>query len=155
MTDARVVSGLRTQLRHWRAALDGGAERIGWKIGLNIPEVQEQLGIEESVIGHLTSATVVEAGGEYRAGAAVRLRAEAEVAVELGRDVEPHADADAAREAVAGLAAAIELVDVGRPPEDVEAIVAANVFHRAVVLGPSRPALPTEGLWATDRKSVV
>jgi 2-keto-4-pentenoate hydratase len=42
----------------------------------------------------------------------------------------------------AGYAAAIELVDVGRPPSDLESIVAANVFHRAFVLGPTRPEPP-------------
>jgi 2-keto-4-pentenoate hydratase len=58
------------------------------------------------------------------------------------------ADAETAREAIAGLAAAIELVDVGRPPADVQSILAANIFHRAFVLGPSQAALPAEGVEA-------
>jgi 2-keto-4-pentenoate hydratase len=146
MTDPRVIKGLEMQIREWRTALDAGAERVGWKIGLNIPEAQNALGIEEPVIGYLTSATVVEPGGEYRAAGDSSLRAEPEVALEMGRDVEPDADADVAREAVAGVAVALELVDVGRPPEGIQGIVATNVFHRAVVLGPSRPAFPGEGL---------
>jgi 2-keto-4-pentenoate hydratase len=39
-------------------------------------------------------------------------------------------------------------VDVGRPPSDLQAIIAANIFHRAFVLGPSQPALPAEGVEA-------
>ena len=148
MTDPRVVKGLEAQIREWRTALDGGAQRVGWKIGLNIPEAQNAVGIEEPVIGYLTSETVVEPGGEYQAGGDSSLRAEPEVALQMGRDVEPDADADSAREAVGGVAVALELVDVGRPPEGIQAIVATNVFHRAVVLGPSRPALPGEGLEA-------
>jgi 2-keto-4-pentenoate hydratase len=149
VTDPRVVEGLRTQLRDWRARLDAGATRLGWKIGLNIPEAQKPLGIEEPVIGYLTSATLVESGGEYRASGDSSLRAEPEVALELGADVGPDADGDAAREAIAALAVALELVDVTRPAGDgIEAIVATNVFHRAVVLGPSRPGLQ-EGLKAS------
>jgi 2-keto-4-pentenoate hydratase len=139
------MAGLATQLNDWRGALDTGATRIGWKIGLNIPEAQKPLGIEEPVIGYLTSATVVEPGGEYSAAGASSLRAEPEVALEMGRDVEAGADEDTAREAIAGLAVALELVDVTRPADDgIEAILATNVFHRAVVLGASRPALPGE-----------
>jgi 2-keto-4-pentenoate hydratase len=149
MTDPRVVKGLEAQVSEWRTVLDAGAERVGWKIGLNIPEAQNALGIEEPVIGYLTSATVVESGGEYRASDDSSLRAEPEVALEMGRDVEPDdADADVARDDVAGVAVALVLVDVGRPPEGIQGIVATNVFHRAVVLGPSRPAFPGEGLEA-------
>jgi hypothetical protein len=44
-------------------------------------------------------------------------------------------------EAVA-LAAAIEVVDVNAPFSDVEGIVAANIFHRAALLGDFRPNYP-------------
>jgi 2-keto-4-pentenoate hydratase len=143
--DPRVVGALGEQLESWRAGLREGAERVGWKIGLNIPEVQERLGLREPVIGHLTSGTRLEDGATYRAGTAVALRAEAEVALELGHAVDPEAGPDAARDALAGFAASIELVDVGRPPADLEGIVAANVFHRAFVLGPSRSVPPGPG----------
>jgi 2-keto-4-pentenoate hydratase len=136
-TPQHVLDGLHEQLDSWRAELKGGARRVGWKIGLNIPEVQERLGLREAVIGHLTSATQLEPGGEYAGGDAVELKVEPEVAIEVGPD-----------EAIAGLGAAIELVDVGRPPGDVQAILAANIFHRAFVLGPSQPP-PAEGIEAT------
>ena len=146
--DPRVLDGLHEQLQSWRAELKGGARRVGWKIGLNVPEVQEQLGLREPVIGHLTSATELDSGGDYAGGDAVELKAEPEVAIELERDLPGDADAEAAREAIAGLAAAIELVDVGRPPADLQSIIAANIFHRAFVLGPSQPALPAEAVAA-------
>jgi 2-keto-4-pentenoate hydratase len=131
---------MREQLRRRQETLDGGAEHVGWKIGLNIPEVQQQLGIEEPVLGHLTTATVVEPGGEFDGSGASKLMAEPEVAIELGED-----------QTIAGLAAAIELVDIGRPPrgEGVEGIVADNIFHSAVVLGPSRPTPPDDAVSAT------
>jgi 2-keto-4-pentenoate hydratase len=143
--DPRVAAALRTQLRWWRDALRDGADRIGWKIGLGIAEVGDELGREEPVIGHLTSATLLPSGATYRARGAADLRVDCEVALDIGRDVGPDADAGTAREAIAGLGAALELVDVGRPPDDLEGIVGANVFHRAVVLGHSRPAGPIGG----------
>ena len=129
-----VPDGMREQLRRRQETLEGGADHVGWKIGLNIPEVQQQLGIEEPVLGHLTSATVVEDGGEYDASGAEKLMAEPEVAIELDEG-----------ETIAGLAAAIELVDTGRPPrgEGVEGIVADNIFHSAVVLGERASGEPT------------
>jgi 2-keto-4-pentenoate hydratase len=146
MSDPRVVAGLRAQLEDWRAALEAGAGRVGWKIGLNVPEVQAALGIEEPVIGHLTSDSMVESGGRYHPEPDAKLKAEPEVSLEMGRDVDPDADADAARDAIAGVSVALELVDTSRPPDGIEAIVATNVFHRAVAFGVTRPALPAEGL---------
>lgn len=140
--DPRVAKALGTQLDRWSGALDGGARRVGWKIGLNIPEVQARLGLEEPVIGHLTSATQVEPGGAYAAGDAVALMAEPEVALELAREVSSDAGREEAGQAIGGYAPAIELVDVGRPPADLESIVAENVFHRAFALGSPHPDPP-------------
>jgi 2-keto-4-pentenoate hydratase len=39
---------------------------------------------------------------------------------------------------VAGLLVALEVVDVGRPSHEAQALVAANVLHRAVAFGPTR-----------------
>ena len=124
---------LRDQLVIWRRTLDGGAARIGWKIGFNVPQVQRQLGLEEAAVGHLTTATQLAPGGVFDAGEAVHLRAEAEVALEVGDDL-----------AVRAIAPAIELVDVGRPPEGgAAAIVAENIFHRGFALGtPVPPGTP-------------
>lgn len=135
--DPKVVDGLREALESWRAELKGGARRVGWKIGLNVPEIQEKLGLKGAVIGFLTSATQLESGGEYPGGDAVELKAEPEVAIRVGPD-----------QAIVGLAPAIEIVDVGRPPADFQSIIAANIFHRAFVLGASQPALPPEGVGA-------
>ena len=131
MTDANVVAALGPQLATWRAALDGGAERLGWKIGLNVPEVQQKLGITEPVIGHMTSRTRLASGATYTADAGAQLRAEAEIALLMGDDG-----------AVAGLAAAIELVDLAGAPGDLEGILAGNIFHRGVVLGEAAQVAP-------------
>jgi 2-oxo-3-hexenedioate decarboxylase len=129
----RVEAATRAQLEAWRAALDGGARRVGWKIALGIAEVEELIG-DEPVIGHLTTATLLRPGATYAAGGDRALRAETELAIEVGEGGE-----------VAGLAVALELVDVARPPDGMAPIVARNVFHRAVAFGPTCPGAGVGG----------
>jgi 2-keto-4-pentenoate hydratase len=95
-----------------------GATRVGWKIGRGIEKGQEQL---EPVVGYLTSSTLVEPGGVFSAAGAGSLRVDAEVAIEVGS---------------ADVGAALEFVDVVRPPHDFETIVARNIWHRGVAFGP-------------------
>jgi 2-keto-4-pentenoate hydratase len=118
----RVVGALRAQVESWRALLSDGGTRVGWKLAYDIPEIDDVTG-GAPVIGHITSATVIEPAGVFD-GATVTLRAETELAIEIG----DHG-------AIAGVGVALELVDVARPPHDMEAIVAGNVFHRAVAFG--------------------
>jgi 2-keto-4-pentenoate hydratase len=134
----RIVAALDAQLARWRAALDAGARRVGWKIGLDIEAVEAVIGADP-VIGYLTSATVIESGDAYSASASRQLRAETELAIAVGDNVPGEVDLDRAREAIAGCAVALELVDVARPPHELEGIVEANVYHVAVALGPPRP----------------
>jgi 2-keto-4-pentenoate hydratase len=138
--DPRLEAALDAQLADWRAALRGGAKRLGWKLGIGD---RERIG--GPVIGHLTSASQLASGATYEAGGAA-LHADAEVALAIGRDVAPDADEEAARAAIGGYGAALELVDLAEPPVGAEAIVAHNVWHRAFVLAGGVEALPWEGV---------
>jgi 2-keto-4-pentenoate hydratase len=143
--DPRVRAGLERQLVAWRALLDGGAERVGWKVGLNAPPVMEELGLAHPVIGFLTGATVIESGADHSLAGAVKPLVEPEVAIELRRDVEPGAEVDEALAAIESLGPALEVVDIPSPPEDVEIAVAGNIFHRCVVFGPTRQDVAVSG----------
>jgi hypothetical protein len=124
--DAELTAALREQA----AQRPPGARRVGWKIGAG-----ERESIRGDIaIGHLTSATVLEPGSTYRGGGA-DLHADAEVALELGEE-----------QTIAGYGVALEIVDLG-VGDTPAAVVAANVFHRAVAFGPLRPTL-SEGLRA-------
>jgi 2-keto-4-pentenoate hydratase len=68
------------------------------------------------------------------------------VGLEIGVEVEPDADRHTARAAIAGYGAALELVDLGAPPDNPEEVVAANVFHRAFSLGLLDRAWPSNGV---------
>jgi 2-keto-4-pentenoate hydratase len=110
------------------------AEPIGWKIGLNVGAVQRQLGLERPVIGHLTSASLIDEGSTHSLEGGVRVGVEPEVAIHLG----PNATIEA-------LGAAIEVVDLDPAKTELEAILAGNVFHRGAVLG-----TPVKGVGAGD-----
>jgi 2-keto-4-pentenoate hydratase len=139
MTDPRVARGMARQLARLRALVAGGAARVGWKVGFNVPAVQRMLGLSGPVVGHLTLATALVAGEPHSLAGATRVGVEPEVAIHLGADVPAGATAAAAREAIVGLGPALEVIDVDRPFEDLETLCAENVFHRAFLIGPTDP----------------
>jgi 2-keto-4-pentenoate hydratase len=102
------------------------AQPLGWKVGFNIPEIQRRLGIDGPLAGFLTSDGLLEDGAEWSLGDGGEVVVESEVAVELGDD---------ARSIVA-LLPALELADPPDLEQDVETILAGNIFHRAVAFGP-------------------
>jgi hypothetical protein len=131
----RLTAALSEQLDVWRATLAAGAQRVGWKLGVGD---RERIG-GEIAVGHLTTATLLEPGGTYVSSAGEQLHADAEIAVELGRDVDPADGPEGTLRAIAGYRLALELVDLAPLPGEPDSIVAANVFHRAVAFGPLRP----------------
>jgi 2-keto-4-pentenoate hydratase len=127
--DALLRAALAEQLARRREVLDAGAAHVGWKLGMG---ERERIG-DGPVVGYLTSATLLEPA-EWPAGDAVAPHADAELAVEIGPDG-----------GVAGCGAALELVDLDPALGDPEAIVAGNVFHRAVAFGPLHGPAPARG----------
>jgi 2-keto-4-pentenoate hydratase len=140
--DPRLIFALTVQLDRWRGTLAEGAARVGWKLGVG---EGERIG-PGPVVGHLTSATQLGPAGVYRPQDPVDLRADAEVALRLRRDVDPDADPEAAGAAIARFGAALEIVDLGGPAEDPESVVATNVYHRAFALGPLDRPPPGSGV---------
>jgi 2-keto-4-pentenoate hydratase len=120
-----VERGTTAMLVRRREILAHGAEPVGWKVGFNISAAQDKLGIDGPLAGFLSSNGLLEDGAEVSLddGPVV---VESEVAVELGPD---------ARSIVA-LLPALEVADPPDLDQDVETILAGNIFHRAVVFGP-------------------
>jgi 2-keto-4-pentenoate hydratase len=106
-----------------RQILAKGAEPVGWKVGFNVAAMQEKLGIDRPLAGFLTSDGLVEDSAEIPLDGP--LVVESEVAVELGDDAR----------SIAALRATLELTDPPDLEQDVETILAGNIFHRAVAFG--------------------
>jgi 2-keto-4-pentenoate hydratase len=135
--DSRLTSAMAVQLDRRRQALDAGAARVGSKLGVGDAErIGDQL-----AVGHLTTATLLAAGATFPSNTAT-LNADAEVALVLSRDLAPDAGTAGARQAIAAYAAALELVDLGNADDGAEAVIATNIFHRAVAFGPPQATMP-------------
>jgi 2-keto-4-pentenoate hydratase len=76
------------------------------------------------VLGHLTTASLIEPGSTHSIADGVRVGVEPEIAIHLGEGG-----------AIASLGPAIEVVDLDPAITDLESILAGNVFHRGLVLG--------------------
>jgi 2-keto-4-pentenoate hydratase len=134
--DPRVRRGMERQLELRRRMLGGGARPVGWKLGLGTPAAMEKLGTAAPLVGFLTGGGLLEPGAACAIGDWGRPMAEPEVAIHVAADIPGGADGATAAAAIGGLGAAIELVDLGDASE-VEEILAGDIFHRHVVLGPA------------------
>lgn len=131
MTDQRVVTGMRRQIESRDGLLASGYEAIGWKIAMDDPGVRASFGLASPLVGYLTSASLLATDDTHSLSGAVDPRLEVELALHL------RADDGSLDGAMVG--AALELVDIDRPIEPIADVVAANIFHRGVVLGPPVP----------------
>jgi 2-keto-4-pentenoate hydratase len=135
IADARITRGMQSQLATRRELLSAGARHLGWKVGFGSGSAMQRLGTSAPLFGFLVDRTLVESGSTVSIDGWVRPVFEAEVAVHLG-----------AGGSVAGMGAAIELADSDPAIADVETILAGDIFHRYVVLGPVRSVDSVEGL---------
>ena len=127
--DAGPVSrGMGALLTRLEGEVTNGGRLIGWKIGFNSAPVQAHFGLVEPVVGYLVEAGstcgVQPSGGTIPIGTWTSAAVEVEVAARVGADG-----------GLAGIGPALELVDLDLPFDDIEPILAGNVFQRGVVFG--------------------
>lgn len=147
--DPRIAGGLKTQLARRRARIIAGEQPIGWKLGLGAPAMLEKFELRAPLVGHLFQAGVLASGATASLKGYDKPIAEPEIAVTMGVDLAPGADATTALTAIQSLRPTIEIADMTPPPADVTAILADNIFHRHVVFGnASHPGGDTAGLAA-------
>jgi len=134
--DQRILRGMAVQLGRRQERLDAGEQPLGWKVGFGAPAAMQKLAIQAPLIGFLTDQALVATGATVSLAGWSKPVAEPEIAVYMGRNLSAGADRDTVEAAIAGLGPAIELADVDRPPDDVERILAGNIYQRGIVVGP-------------------
>ncbi len=156
LNDPRIANGMRAQMTLRRKMLDGGARQIGWKVGMGAPASMERLKLTAPIVGYILDSAPLPSGATISLAGWVKPMAEAEIAVYLGHDLPGNADRETVRSSIAAIGPAIELVDVNGPNEDVEKVLAGDIFQRHVVLGPqdkSRAGAKLDGLSARVSRS--
>jgi 2-keto-4-pentenoate hydratase len=138
--DPRIIEGMRRQgalLAEYRSR---GAHVVGYKAGLGTAAAMEKVGISAPVAGFLTDET---AAGDAPVPISnwEQPTFEPELAVRLGADLPAGGSAATALGAIDAIAPAIELVDLGAP-DDLAAVLAGDIFHRAFAVGPFTAADP-------------
>jgi 2-keto-4-pentenoate hydratase len=141
--DPRVRRGMERQLESRRTLIEQGARPIGWKLGLGTAAAMEQHGTTAPLVGFLTDRGLREPGA-VPVGGWTKPTAEPEIAVHVAHDVPSDGERDAVAAAIAGFGVAIELVDLGT--DEVEEMLAGDLFHRHVVLGPPVEAIALDDL---------
>jgi len=137
-----VGRGMQALLARRDAALASGAAAVGWKIGFNSPAIQAHFGLHSAVVGYLVNSGVVADGAKVPVGGWSAPAVEVEVAIRVGEDG-----------GVAGLAPALELVDLDLPYDDIEPILAGNIFQRGVVFGDDIPGADPRAVVATVQRA--
>lgn len=138
--DPRIERGMRAQIEIRRQHLDAGAKPLGWKAGFGAPAAMARLGISAPLIGFMTDRSIIQSGAEVSIVGWTKPIAEPEIAVYLSKDLASGVDRPTAAAAVAAIGPAIELVDLDHESTDPQVILAGNIYHRHVVLGPPDPA---------------
>jgi 2-keto-4-pentenoate hydratase len=129
-TAASVARGMRAQLARRDAALAAGAAPVGWKIGFNTPAIQQHFGLSDAVVGYMIDTGVQPDGATVSLAGWTAPAVEVEVAIRVGPDG-----------GIAGLAPALELVDLDISFDDIEPVLAGNICHRGVIFGSEVPGV--------------
>lgn len=129
-----VEAGMAPQMATRRSRIAGGERPIGWKLGFGTPAALAKFDLSGPLVGYMMEASVLPSGATADIAGWVKPVAEPEIAVRIAEDIADGSALSAA--SIAAFAPAIELADMSFAPEDVEKILADNIFHRHVVLGP-------------------
>lgn len=132
---------------HW---VSQGRAIVGRKVGLTAKAVQVQLGVDQPDFGVLFADMQVPDGGQLSPSSVLQPKVEAEVAILLGADLDdPHVTRETVEAAVAGVMAAIEIVDsrIAEWKISFADTVADNGSSAFFVLGPETKPLTGLDLW--------
>jgi 2-keto-4-pentenoate hydratase len=112
---------------------------IGWKVGATSYPIMKQIGIDEPIFGHMTTASDYTSKSSIKASEFCRLAVEAEIAFILKKNLKgPGVTSADVLSSTAYITGAVELVDcrvTDWQPAITEAI-ADNSLHAGMILGP-------------------
>ena len=142
--DPRISAGTTRMLALAAAVLGSGVEPLGWKLGFGAPAALAAFGTDRPLVGFLTRDRLLQSGAPVSVSGWTKPLLEAEVAAHLGAPVSASASSSEALAAGRGLVGGDRARRPRPPPTDIEEVLAGNIFHRHVLLGPVVSSLPTD-----------
>lgn len=137
----QIQQGMQQQLQQWRDALEGGSQRIGWKVGFNRESDQQSAGLPTPQIGYLLAECCYQQQGKHHCGHSDALLVEGEIAIQLSQTLTANSTIKEAEAAIGSYATALELIDTSRNKGDnITTLLASNLVHEAAVLGKQKAA---------------
>ena len=110
--DLGMVDGYAVQQELTRLLLADGDRVVGYKVGLTSKPMQQMIGVDQPDYGPVLASTVYADGDSISLGSFIQPRIEAEIAFVLGSPLAgPDVSVLDARRAIAGMVAAVEIVD--------------------------------------------
>lgn len=150
-----LAGAYRVQRINISRRLDEGQTRVGHKVGLTSLAMQAQLGVDRPDFGVITDTMVVANGGMLALDELIAPRVEAEFAFVIGRPLVARPSVEELREAVTGVAVALEIIDSRVADWRITLVdtVADNASSARIVVGPIRAA--TDAVLAETVDAVI
>jgi 2-keto-4-pentenoate hydratase len=144
-----ITKGMTAQLATRRARIAAGEKPLGWKVGMGAPASMQKLGLRAPLVGYLMQRALLASGSTVSLKGYRTPVMEPEIAVRMAHDLGPGATAAAAAAAIQEIAPAIEIADLdpAPTPNNLDRVLADDIFQRHVVLGAAtRAGSATTGL---------
>jgi 2-keto-4-pentenoate hydratase len=110
--DLGMADGYAVQQELTRLLLADGDRIVGYKVGLTSKPMQQMIGVDQPDYGPVLASTVYSDGDIVSVGSFIQPKLEAEIAFVLGSPLAgPDVSVLDARRAIAGMTAAVEIVD--------------------------------------------
>ena len=126
--DDKLAAGIEQQVAR---RLKAGGNLRGWKIGGNDLGARTRWGVESCVFGYLTDATCHTGDQTFAIGDAACAAVEPEIWIEVIADLSGEEPPDQVALAIGRTGLAAEIIDMRGRFDDITAVLADNIFHRA------------------------
>lgn len=118
--------------------LAAGERQIGWKVGLTSKAIQQQFNVHEPVFGCILESQPT--GHVFAPADLINPGFENELCPRLGKDLNGTITKDQARDAIASIHPALEIIETrGNLTEQLALALADNAQQKTVILGPAVP----------------
>lgn len=132
-----IKQGMTAQLETRKTRVAAGEKPIGWKVGMGAPASMQKLGLSAPLVGYLMQKARLASGSAVSLKGYHKPVMEPEICVHMAKDLSRDATPEATLAAIKEIMPAIELADqdVVPAPDNLDLVLARDIFQRHVILG--------------------